>query len=193
MPNGAYRPVGRLVAAHPLRRRLCNRARHRNVPLRKRHQRGANRRPGAWRRSRACGADLRCAADQCRPSAAHVDAAPCVTNDEPGARRRVRGFHSRAVPTAGRRRGRTRRRRCRRRVRAADSGARDRPHPRSAGRHVCDLHRMGARRTRIRTRPGATAARGSRHRHLPTGRHRRAAGSTQRRLHHRTLAVRARR
>ena len=51
-------------------------------------------------------------------------------------------------------------RRCRRRLRAADPGAGHRPDPRRLHRPVRHLHRLGARRPRVRRRSRAAPARG---------------------------------
>ncbi len=112
LSDGAFGPLGRLVAADPLRRRVRDRPRHREVPVRQRHLRGADgrsrpeRRPGPGARARVGRAP-----DQRRPSAAHLDPPTGPADDESGARGRVRGVHPRAVPSAGRRRRRHRRRR----------------------------------------------------------------------------------
>ena len=111
----------------------------------------------------------------------------------PAARGRVRDLHPRPVPHPRRRFPRARRGRCCSRIRAADPRASHRPHPWRARVDVVDVHRVGARRARVRQRRRAALPRHQRHSRVPHGCARRAHRQPHRRLHQRTAAERARR
>ena len=74
----------------------------------------------------------------------------------------LRAADARALPGAARRLRRQGPRRRRGRLRPADPGAGDRPHPRRLDRPGRHVHRVGARRARVRRRPGAPPGRAPR-------------------------------